>query len=249
MNTTKLLSRRRLLALVPAAAMAPATATPLAGLAAAVSTPVVALPAPIPDAPADNPDAELINLVDDWFAAKEEADRLVKVFTSFEEVFFQRRRQNKSRIPDAVRVRPTDIDLGIEKPEDRDVYRLADVAGLRSPRWSRLDISKDDGGELVFRSWHITPSADARARADEIIKVLDRHDRKPRGYRAAEREYHSAMNRSADIEDRIQETPARTLAGLTAKARVIHHGDLRHSGAMADSLADDLLVLNDAATT
>jgi hypothetical protein len=254
------LSRRRLLALVPAVAAAtvPTTATTLAGLAAAVPTPVAASPSPIPDmpadTPADNPDAELIKLVDEWFAAYEEGERLGKVFSSFEEKVFSLRRERERRselaVPDAIRVRSSDVDLGIQKPSHgRGVYTLADVAeaDLRSDRWFRVTKRGDDD-DLVIRMWRVTPSPAARARADEIIQAFDKldkkHDRKPRGYRAAEREFHSATDRSAEIEDRIQETPALTLAGLTAKARMVDHGDLRANEEMGYSLASDLLALN-----
>jgi hypothetical protein len=67
-----------------------------------------------------------------------------------------------------------------------------------------------------------TPAA--RTRADEIAAAFDdwqsKRPRKPRGYRKAERAQLAAQKRQARLADKIFATPARTPAGLTAKARV-----------------------------
>ena len=89
------------------------------------------------------------------------------------------------------------------------------------------------------------PSAAARARADEIVSAFDtwqkRRDRRPRGYRAAERAMDAAGRRLCDLERKICSTRARSLAGLIAKARLGREvGDEDRFGA---ALIADLLVL------
>ena len=67
------------------------------------------------------------------------------------------------------------------------------------------------------------PSTEARARADEIIAASDQwqktKQKKPRRLVTAQRKRDQACDRMTKLEERITETPATSIAGITAKAR------------------------------
>lgn len=66
-----------------------------------------------------------------------------------------------------------------------------------------------------------TPSAEARARADEIIAAFDKwkKEREPRDFKKTEREANKAFKAFARIQDEVDATPAQTIEGLMAKVR------------------------------
>src|SRR6266481_9664759 len=174
---TATLSRRRLLGavLATAAIAAPVVATALPGLPVAVTA---------------DPDADLIRLVEEWFAARDEEKRLYKLFTPHEEAHFEKKHKLEAQIPDALRVRPDDVEIGIPDLRAKDgLYtRRDDVNLLRDDKWlySNGDRTESDGVEqFIWRSWWAAPSPAARARADEIIAASDKWQRKihrkPRG--------------------------------------------------------------------
>jgi hypothetical protein len=134
-NTTNL-SRRRLLGafLATAAVTAPVVATAM-----------VAHPA------AANPDADLIKLMEEWFAARDEAARLSKAFAPHEEAWFAQRRKLEPQMPEALRVRPDDVEIGIpERRADDGAYRMSHkIDHLRDDQWLYTcdNRTEDDGVE------------------------------------------------------------------------------------------------------
>jgi hypothetical protein len=243
-RTTTILSRRRMLAgfalALPAATvaasaaaamLAPAADTPLSGLATGVAP--------------SNPDAALLKLVDEYFAALAEQDRLDEAHTPFEEKWFA---QKKRPMPDALRVRPEDGDLGIPEPFEGSYYHGRSVADLNSETWCRCDVIKKEGNERILRSYYVTPTPAARARADEIINSWRRwekkSERRPRGMRAVERARNATIDRVLKLEWQIESTPAQSLAGMAAKARIVGAHGMDPRGEMAESLARDLLALD-----
>ena len=125
--------------------------------------------------------------------------------------------------------------------DDRFYRDGSEVDRRRGKTWKRGDSGED--GER--HSFVVRPTGAARTRADEIIAAFDtwqkRRDRRPRGYRAAERAMDAAGKRLCDLERRICSTRARSLAGLIAKARLGREiGDEDRFGA---ALIADLLVL------
>lgn len=221
-------------AVVPAALaapLAPVTETALSGLLASQ---------PLPSA-----DAELFNLLEAHLSAAVEQRRLYKVFDKFEAELFRLYKQQP--IPDVLRQRPEDLELGLPKlMANESFYQKAhEVDHLRGKRWLHGNLIVE-GDRSVYTSLWITPSSAARARADEIIAAYSkwnkRCDRLPRGYRAAERAKNAAEGRLLAIERKIRGTRAHSLAGLIAKARMGHVLDDKR---FAVSLADDLLALNE----
>jgi hypothetical protein len=162
----------------------------------------------------------------------------------FEKKLFARRQKLLQSPPEALRARPKDRDLlpksvghllyvedgfyGIDVYRDgpcRGARHLGDVANLTGDKWQigeRLSAADDPFISLAFR-W-IDPSPAARARADEIIaahdKLRKRYERKPAGYRAAERALRAPSRRLAAVLASIEKTRARSLAGLKAKAQL-----------------------------
>jgi hypothetical protein len=156
-------------------------------------------------------------------------------------------------MPEALRVRPDDVEIGIpELWTDGGTYESR-IDRLRADRWlySTGNRTDSDGVEnFHYRSWWSAPSPAARARADEIIAAWEkwqkRINRKPRGYRAAERAHLAADSRVWDLQRKIFKTQAHTLAGLRAKATVI---DLDHSddeSTFLCALARDILAMTTA---
>jgi hypothetical protein len=98
-----------------------------------------------------------------------------------------------------------------------------------------------------------TPSAAARARADEILAAYDRWEGpepNTRAYRAAEGKMNRATQRMMRLETRLARTPARTMAGLQAKARAYQEssnwrsdrdGIDAHDARLVTSIVRDLL--------
>ncbi len=215
-----------------AAPIAPVTETALSGLPASM----LGLPCA---------DAELFNLLEAYLSAAVEQRRLYKVFDKFEAESFRLYQQQP--IPDVLRQRPEDVELGLPKlMANESFYQKAhEVDHLRGKRWLHGNLIVE-GDRSIYTSLWTTPSSAARARADEIIaaysKWIKRCDRLPRGYRAAERAKNAAEGRLLAIERKIRGTRTRSLAGLIAKARMGHVLDDKR---FAVSLAADLLALDE----
>jgi hypothetical protein len=242
-------TRRGLLAGIPA-------------FVAMVSGAAVALPAVIQPAP-ELPDAVLLKLVDEWFAAHEEQERLREIYNEHEAAWFAGRRKLEEKIPEALKVRPDDVEIGIPwlKAVNKDVYGIAlegsnfagsDINSLRQEKWHYTGgIVTDTDGVDIYRSWWATPAPAARARADEIIAAYDKwhkkFERRPRAYRAAERRYKEAVDKCYRLRDEvIPEIRATTLRGLAAKARVVIADDVYGEEELAASIARDLAAMMSA---
>ncbi len=193
-------------------------------------------------------DADLLKLLEDHQAASGEERLLYRAYEKFEAKWFRQRRTLERQIPDLLRRRLEDLELGLPAPESvgGDFYRDGfDVDRLRGKTWERCESSED--GER--HSFVVRPSTAARARADEIVAAFDawqkRRDRRPRGYRAAERAMDAAGRRLGDLERQICSTRVRSLAGLIAKAQLGRGvGDEERFGA---ALIADLLALAEKA--
>jgi hypothetical protein len=230
MKTDTTLSRRRLLVGVPAVAAAgvPSVATALGGLV-------------IGD------DAKLLALVDEYFAADAEYDRL-----SAAETELSTKHYASVPTPDALRVRPEDETLGILTSDQRyrfaeeiiaktvpsapktqrpppDTYDHMSVDGLRKPKWPvviKLDFPPDiepwsAGGFVGTR--YVEPSPAARKRADEIIAAYDDWTKAcelPESSAMAYDAAEAALNDVNDLLSEIEDEPALTFASLAAKTRV-----------------------------
>jgi hypothetical protein len=186
-------------------------------------------------------DAGLFKLLEDHRAAAAEERLLYEAYAKFEAKWFRHQRALERQIPDVLRRRSEDLELGLPEPANDGFYRDgSDVDRLRGKTWERCEPRED--GE--WHSFVVRPSAAACARAEEIIAAFDtwqkRRDRRPRGYRTAERAMDAAGRRLCDLERRICSTRVRSLAGLIAKAQLSREvGDEDRFGAavIADLLA------------
>lgn len=167
------------------------------------------------------------------------------------------------KIPNALRKRPEDAELLLPIPanaegfygvsiDDRGRYQgsrhLGSVEGLCGPTWLYVDTLKE-GDKFSMVSRRETPSAAARARADEIIaahrRLVRRYNRKPPGYRLARRAAHAAESKTWGLFDKILETRAQTLDGILEKIRLSREIGLEDDG-LAETLTADLLVMAEA---
>jgi hypothetical protein len=235
MNTVQ--SRRRFLGVLSAgAAAAVAPAAVAATLAPAAETPLsVPLPAAAMPSPAGEdrpfPDAKLMKLVNRYLSLDAERERIAEITDRADE-------EHSARypMPDALRVQPGDAELGLPQPRgnhgERFGYSLSNmqIDSMRKPEWDKIEIidppeglqfAMGGGGEVVRP---FTPSPEARARADEIIRAYDewhpKHHRTPRGMRKYEAQSERLFERLSSLEARINKTRARTIVGLLGKAKI-----------------------------
>jgi hypothetical protein len=215
-------SRRGFLAVLSAGA---ASAVVPAALAVA-SVPVTeSSPGDLPTSMATpSPDAALLQLFDQYKAARSEYGRL-----SRKECRLNEKHKAATPLPDALRVQPGDADLGLpEVPTEhvRDFGYGFRIQELQRPEWPVLDtIELPDGLQFYREVFHYEPpSAAARARADEIIKAhakWDRErDREPAALRAVSRQKDAAFKLADRLRSKIDRTRARSVAGLAVKAQV-----------------------------
>jgi hypothetical protein len=192
--------------------------------ATALSEPLPSL-APVPAAKPDA-DAELFKLIEEHRLARLEEQRLYKVFQPFEKRHIDNSRRHQAAMPEVLKVRPDDRDIGIPiRMMDTGAYDSAGkVGGLQGEFWHHIAIEERSGIPIGVRCWNVEPTPAARTRADEIIAAFDEwkraEPRKSRGYRKVGRAQQAAAHRQARLEDRIFATLARTPAGLAAKARL-----------------------------
>jgi len=247
------LSRRRLLASVSAVAAAgvPSVASALV----AHSTGAAA---------SSDADAHLLALVDEYFAANAEYDRL---WAAWKEA--HSKHEASHPMPDPLLVRPEDEALGIQTSDRRHYaaeemmreggltvskkeqikpshYDHISVADLREPKWltvTKLDFPPDvgpwyAGGFIGTR--YVIPSPQARARADEIIAAYDEWRRASEMPESPEDDtLEATVEELNDLCREIESTPAMTFAGLVAKARVAI--ECEEDGEEAWSFAEELV--------
>jgi hypothetical protein len=110
----------------------------------------------------------------------------------------------------------------------------------------------DDGDQFVYSVQYVTPSPEARARADEIVAAFDQWEvaklKRPRGYRTAKRAYGKAERLESRLEKKVHSLPATTIEGMTAKARcaALYYFEGGVYGDFGTSIANDLLALKQA---
>jgi hypothetical protein len=131
---------------------------------------------PVP-AERPHPDAELLSLAAKYVATEAEQSRLCKLANELEDAFLDEGK------PEALRVRPGDAELGIHAffgrlGEDHNYFNI-DV--LRWPKWPHPDSKVEIEMGRIVAERLFEPSAEARARADEIIAANDQFWQKTKG--------------------------------------------------------------------
>ena len=251
-------------------------------LAAAVAAPVVALPAAAALTPPamesalsglatnlagqSEQDAGLLRLVDRCLKADRYRNRLLQIDHGDYEA-----RETANPMPDVLRVRPEDNDLGLPDPDwQNDVTRRmkrgprprissADysdhrwIGNLREAQWPVFDwIEPPEGKDFYYCGGHLVveyvdPSPAARARADEIVKAYKEWQSRKRDpdEEARDRRSMASYERLSKLQYKIEATPARTLAGVLAKVRAAAAaraaGDYDRSGEAYDILTDSIV--------
>lgn len=167
-------------------------------------------------------DQTLLHLVDHYVAAQAEYERLRKIASELEEAFL-----NKGK-PKVLRVQAGDAELGIRAFIGRlgKDHNDFNIEVLRAPEWPAPDSKVELGMGRVIAERLVKPSAEARARADQLIAASDQwrtisKEKKPRRLLAAERERDECDDRIQALEERIAEMPAATIEGMIAKARCV----------------------------
>ncbi len=224
-------SRRGFLAVLGAGTASVIAPVALAGIPAPVAeTSTADLPT---SRATPSPDAALLQIVDDYLAADAERLRLRAIVERA-----RKKQQAANPMPDVLLVRPEDADLGLpEVPEIRGqplAYHYR-IFKLKQPQW-----------------WlGVVPSAAARARADEIIKAHAKWDAKysrlPREVRSIDRKADLAFNLQERLLSKIERTPALTVEGLVAKAKVAAcegREDAQFADTVLASIQRDLLALD-----
>jgi hypothetical protein len=251
------------------APIAPAKRTPqtrrsflmntMVALPIVAALPVVAPAMDFPVAPVTAPtpaDIELVELADQLIAAAEKSRQLNRIVDEMDCLGY------KIQPPAGMEIRSGDADLGIPLPDQADnvhlcgFYSTADVNSMRKPKWMDCEIQgREDDDSYVATFRYITPSAETRARVDEIVAAYDewstRKEKKPRGFRAAKRAYDKAEWIETALEQKIHTIRAHTIEGMIAKARCaeLYYFETGFSGSFSDSIAKDLLALNARAST
>jgi hypothetical protein len=226
--TTPIRSRRAVLTTMVVALALPIAAT------LPVAAPAVAAPL--------SSDAELLELVERFIAADAEWDRLNRIWDEMDEM-----PEFPRKPPAVLKIREGDSGLGIpqsQQPEYPGYYSGSEVGIMRMKKWRDRERSSflEDDEKFVATICHITPSSEARARADEIVAAFDKSpNRKSRAYRAAERAKDRAMDISHDFANQIAEMQAMTVQGLAAKARCVK--SLWMDSDVARSIVDDVLAM------
>ncbi len=215
-------SRRGLLLGLMAAAAVPVAPA----FAKAIAAPGNAAGVAAIDAPAiPSPDAALLQLFDEYMATVAEHRRVYGLYERGRD-----KHQAKHPMPDVMRVRPEDAELGLpDKPGDGSSYQWC-IQELKRADWPFYDeVDAPDGmrfssaaGGTVF---HCEPPSPApRARADEIIEAHDEwHDKywhDPREVRSLERQADRLLKRKDNLRAKIDRKRAHAGAGLAAKAQV-----------------------------
>jgi hypothetical protein len=175
-----------------------------------------------PPAPANRPrsDAELLSLAAKYVATESEQSRLCELANELEDAFL-----NEGK-PEALRVRPSDAELGIHAFFGRlgEDHNYLNIDVLSWPEWPHPDSKVEVEMGRIIADRLYEPSAEARARADEIIAANDQWYRtkgkkKPRRLVAIQRKRHQLVKLMNELDERIAEMPATTMEGMVAKAR------------------------------
>lgn len=162
-----------------------------------------------------HPDADLLALAEEYVLAE------LRWCDLNQRVDYLEIDDRRKSMPDVLRRTETDTELGLPSLVIRDAWDCpANVNQLRQEKWP-VGTRSGTPDDMTWRFQMLTPSDEARARADEIIAAFDQWDAKqyPRGYKKLVRERDKAFRVYASIEERVAAIPARTVEGLMAKIR------------------------------
>jgi hypothetical protein len=241
-------SRRGFLAVLSVGAAA--TVAP-----AALAAPLAHLPETASSAIAP-PDAGLLELFDQYKAAWSEFGRLIRLQDRMEE-----KHRVRIPMPEEMFVRPGDAGLGLPAVSKYSPYNSSywlSIRDLQKPKWPVISAIEPpppgtkfsylpDGETIYFAP----PSEAACARAAEIIKAdkkwqqMQQRARHP-ALRAAEQQARAASRLADRLRRKIDRTPARTVAGLAAKAQVAAiegEGDTQFADTTLASIMRDMRAL------
>ena len=214
--------------IVYAASLATATAVTAPTIAAALPT----------TAPATSADAELVALVEQFIVADRKYREAAAVVDRMDDE--RRSRRCQSPLPEVLRWRQSDFDLGLPPLLKGLAYgpnweHSLNIDALRKEKWISgvTTIFKPVENELVVH-W-TTPTEAARARADEIIRAYDEWHKgeavpTPRGYKKAEKARDKADDAATKLEDKVLHTRAMTIDGMLAKIRCAQSQALFYDG-------------------
>lgn len=160
-----------------------------------------------------HPDAALFDLVDNCIAAEK---RYFDAVTDLD-------RLERPAPPEALRIRPRDLELGRKPFKDSDEFwrRPCDISQWRQvDEWRTKKEETPDTFAIIQQ--RIPASEELTARGQEIVEAFDSwYKRRPRGYVKLDRERKRA-ERAYDIaRHAVCVTPATTLEGLRAKLRCV----------------------------
>lgn len=138
--------------------------------------------------PEVHPDADLLALAEEYVVAEQ---RWCDLNSAVDRISFK---DHRARMPEILEWRDEDLKLGLPQLQYVDDARNAwdcpaNVNRLREERWP-VGTRTGNPDDMTFRFRLLTPSPEARARADEIIAAFDTWNAKryPRGYKKLERE-------------------------------------------------------------
>jgi hypothetical protein len=189
--------------------------------------------------------APLNTLVNEFGAAEKEFSRTNKIVDDMDGECFE------IEPAETLRIREEDAALGIEAIRN-DKYRrrvgfydAREVTVLREPLWKNYTKTDYPEGGYTFEMRPFCPSPEARARADEIIAAYEewecKKNKKPRGYKTAERKRDRACDHADKLQGKIAASRARNIGDLVAKARAATVMGYEFSDNVLRSIADDLL--------
>jgi hypothetical protein len=200
------------------------------------AAPVMATAATAPSEPVINDavDGKLFALVDELIALERRYSDLCSAAD---------RAKNHVTLPEALRVRPRDLELGrtLFNATDEHWHRPCDIGQWRNVMEYKSEmIETDDRMEIV--TWKIQPTEELRERGTEISTAFDGwYNKKPRGYKKMMRELKRVERAYTQLEWEVANTPATTLEGMRAKVRCADAYDRRDvesiSGGCAEAMA------------
>jgi hypothetical protein len=207
-----------------------------------------------------NPDAKLLAIIDQYLAVQTEYDQANAIW---DQAYGRQKAENP--MPDVLRVRPEDEALGLcvahgdRLPEAYDIPYLID--GLRAEKYMVVEKIEPPsgtrfhyvcGGEVVR---YIEPSDAARARALEIVQAFNAWQpsvSETRSMRATGRKIEKLAGSLHRIERQIVKTPAQSIAGLVAKAKIaarLASQEDESENYLARSISRDVLAIETATVT
>ena len=185
---------------------------------AAVATAMPLAAAPALPAPGLANDSELLALAERFIAAER---RYCDTLIARDELIDN----NLRPPPEALRVSPRDFELGKKLFDSTDEFwhRPCDIGQWRDLTTYEPTQVNETTECFMMVAKKILPSEELRTRAEQIIAAYDAwrasNEKKPRGYKKAEREARRAQREYWDLQEEVVNTPAHTVEGMLAKIR------------------------------